>query len=190
MMPKQEMKHFSGRTKRFVWASLPAFFAAFFLCPSLIAGSKDLSADRTLALYNIHSRESAVIEYCSAGVYVPDALTAVNRIMRDPLNGEVISIDPKLLDVLFELHEKIGAAEPFTVICGYRSPRTNSTLRARSSGVAEHSLHMQGKAVDIRLSGVPLEKLYRAALELKAGGVGFYPKSDFIHVDVGPVRTW
>ena len=96
----------------------------------------------------------------------------------------------KPLDLLFELHAKVGATDPFTVICGYRSPQTNASLRARSRGVAEHSLHMEGKAVDIRLPGVPLSTLYKAALELKAGGVGYYPASGFIHIDVGPIRTW
>ena len=190
MTLKQEMKHDTGRARKACRASLPAFFAFLFLFQFSWAGCPPLSSDRTIALYNIHSQESAVIEYCSAGAYVPQALSAVDRLLRDPLNGEVKSIDPKLLDLLFELHTKIGASDPFTVICGYRSPQTNAALRARSQGVAEHSLHMEGKAADIRLPGVPLDVLYKAALALKAGGVGYYPKSGFIHVDVGPVRTW
>jgi len=187
---KRSMRHFPGTARKAFPAPLFAVFAVLFLGRFSSAGSPPLSADRTIALYNIHSQESAVIEYCSAGAYVPQALSAVDRLLRDPLNGEVKSIDPKLLDLLFELHTKIGASDPFTVICGYRSPQTNAALRARSQGVAEHSLHMEGKAVDIQLPGVPLDVLYRAALELKAGGVGYYPKSGFIHVDVGPVRTW
>jgi uncharacterized protein YcbK (DUF882 family) len=169
---------------------LPAVIAASFLFQTSFAGPARLSADRTLSLFNLHSGEKAEIEYCSAGAYVPHALTAIDRLLRDPMNGEVKPIDPKLLDLLFDLHAKVGATDPFTVICGYRSPQTNAALRARSQGVAEHSLHMEGKAIDIQLPGVPLATLYKAALELKAGGVGYYPKSGFIHVDVGPVRTW
>jgi uncharacterized protein YcbK (DUF882 family) len=149
-----------------------------------------LSDDRGLILFNLHSREKVEIDYCSDGVYVPHALAIIDRLLRDPLNGEVKPIDPKLLDLLFALHTKVGAEAPFTVVCGYRSPQTNKALRARNRAVAEHSLHMEGKAVDIKIPGVPLDKLYKAALELTAGGVGYYPRSGFIHVDVGPVRTW
>lgn len=190
MMITKSLNFFSGLTKKALLISLSAVAAAFLLFQFSFADSAALSADRALSLYNIHNQERIEIEYCSDGEYVPDALTAIGRILRDPLNGEVKPIDPKLLDLLFVLQAKVGSTDPFTIICGYRSPQTNATLRARSRAVAEHSLHMEGKAVDIRLSGVPLRTLYKAALELKAGGVGYYPKSDFIHVDVGPVRTW
>ncbi len=190
MMIRKRDNHFPGRTRKPLLASLLAVFTAFLFFQPSFAGPASRSADRALSLYNLHSRESVEIEYCSAGAYVPHALTTIDRILRDPLNGEVKPIDPKLLDLLFELHAKVGATTPFTVVCGYRSPKTNAALRTRSRGVAEHSLHMEGKAVDIRLSGVPLGTLYQAALEMKAGGVGYYPASGFIHVDVGPVRTW
>lgn len=167
-----------------------AVIAALTLVPPVFSDSPPLSGDRSLALYNLNSRERVEIAYCSAGSYVPLALTAIDRFFRDPLNGEIKPIDPKLLDLLYELHAKVGADAPFTVVCGYRSPKTNAALRARSRAVAEHSLHMEGKAVDIKIAGVPLAKLHKAALEMKAGGVGYYPKSGFIHVDVGPVRSW
>ncbi len=152
--------------------------------------ARDLAADRRLSLYSLNFKQGLEVEYCASGAYVPEALSAIDRFLRDSLNGSVAPIDPKLLDLLHELHAKVGADAPFTVVCGYRSPKTNAALRARSHSVAEHSLHMEGKAVDIRITGVPLAKLYKAALEMKAGGVGYYPKSGFIHVDVGPVRSW
>ncbi len=152
--------------------------------------ARDLAADRRLSLYSLNFKQGLEVEYCASGVYVPEALSAIDRLLRDPLSGSVAAIDPKLLDLLYELHAKLGATGPFTVVCGYRSPKTNAALRANNPAVAERSLHMEGKAVDIRLPGVPLDKLYKAALELKAGGVGYYPRSGFIHVDVGPVRTW
>jgi uncharacterized protein YcbK (DUF882 family) len=151
---------------------------------------RGLSADRRLSLYSLSFKEGIEIEYCSSGAYVPEALSAIDRLLRDPFSGGIAPIDPKLLDLLYELHSKLGATGPFTVVCGYRSPKTNAALRLHNPAVAERSLHMEGKAVDIRLSGVPLEKLRRTALELKAGGVGYYPRSGFVHVDVGPLRTW
>jgi uncharacterized protein YcbK (DUF882 family) len=174
--------------------ALPAFllvvFTSYLPVHPALTGSMGLADDRGLILFNLHSREKVEIDYCSDGVYVPHALAIIDRLLRDPLNGEVKSIDPKLLDLLFALHTKVGAEAPFTVVCGYRSPQTNKTLRTRNRAVAEHSLHMDGMAVDIKIPGIPLDKLYKAALELKAGGVGYYPRSGFIHVDVGLVRTW
>ncbi len=148
------------------------------------------AASRRLALFSLNSRESIDVEYFQDGFYDPAALSAVDWLLRDPANGAVRGIDPKLLDLLYDLQEKVGGTEPFTVLCGYRSPKTNAALRTYNKAVAERSLHMQGKAVDVRLPGVPLAVLYKAALEMKAGGVGFYPRSGFIHVDVGSLRTW
>ncbi len=149
-----------------------------------------MSADRRLALYSLNSRRTIEVEYCQDGYYDPEALSAVDHLLRDPISGDVRGIDPKLLDLLYELHEKVGGTAPITVLCGYRSPKTNASLRAFNKAVAERSLHMQGKAVDIRLPGISLPVLYKTALEMKAGGVGYYPRSGFIHVDVGPVRSW
>jgi uncharacterized protein YcbK (DUF882 family) len=102
----------------------------------------------------------------------------------------VFPIDPKVLDRLFQLHSASGGSEPFQIISGYRSAATNAALRARSTGVAEHSLHMEGRAIDVRLAGVPTSQLARLALQQSSGGVGFYRVSDFVHVDTGRVRTW
>jgi len=145
---------------------------------------------RKLGFHNLHTGESVQAAYWEAGAYVPDALNAVNRVLRDFRTGEVHPIEPKLLDLLTHLQAKLGVSRPFQVISGYRSPATNAKLHAASNGVATKSLHMQGKAIDIRLSGVELADLRDAALGLQLGGVGFYPGSDFVHVDVGRVRRW
>jgi uncharacterized protein YcbK (DUF882 family) len=153
-------------------------------------GDHSPSSSRRLALFSLNSRESIDVEYFQDGFYDPEALDAVDKLLRDPVNGAVRGIDPKLLDLLHDLHARVGGTQPFTVLCGFRSRQTNAALRTYNKAVAERSLHVLGRAADIRLPGVPTAVLYKAALELKAGGVGYYPRSGFIHVDVGPVRTW
>jgi uncharacterized protein YcbK (DUF882 family) len=143
-----------------------------------------------LSFYNTHTEETLDVAYCIRDRYCPDALQSINRILRDHRTGEVAPIDPALLDLIHALSRKIGAGSPFHVISGYRSPATNDMLRDRSRNVAKYSLHMEGKAVDIRLPDIPLVSLRQAALDLKRGGVGFYPGPDFVHVDVGRVRFW
>jgi uncharacterized protein YcbK (DUF882 family) len=147
-------------------------------------------AVRTLAFDNLHTGERAKIAYWADGEYLPDALKEVNFILRDFRNGEIHPIDPKLLDLLNQLHFRLESAEPFEVISGYRSPATNAMLRSEGHGTATKSLHMQGQAIDIRLTDRKLTDLHTAAVSLRAGGVGFYPSSDFVHVDVGRVRYW
>jgi uncharacterized protein YcbK (DUF882 family) len=124
------------------------------------------------------------------GRYVPDALAAVNHVMRDFRTGDVHFMDPQLLDLMHALSRKVETAQPFQIISGYRSPKTNAMLHERSAGVAVNSFHMKGMATDIRLPDVSLSHLHKAALAMQGGGVGYYPESDFIHVDVGPVRMW
>ena len=145
---------------------------------------------RTLAFDNLHTGEKLAIDYWVDGAYVPDALRTINHLLRDYRNGEEHVIEPKLLDLLTILRARLDTQAPFEVISGYRSPATNAMLHAESSGVAAKSLHMQGMAIDIRVADRSLTDLHRAALELRAGGVGYYPASDCVHVDVGRVRTW
>lgn len=145
---------------------------------------------RKLGFHNLHTEETLEVAYWEDGAYVPDALEAVNRVLRDYRTGEAHEISPKLLDLLNLLSGRLESAERFQVICGYRSAATNAALRARSSQVATASLHMVGQAIDIRLPGVDLARLHAAALDLGVGGVGYYPTSDFVHVDVGRVRQW
>jgi uncharacterized protein YcbK (DUF882 family) len=148
------------------------------------------SATRALDFTHTHTGERLAIEYFIEGAYVPDALTTVDHFLRDFRTGDVHSIDPHLLDVLYDIAGRTGSRRPFQVISGYRSPATNEVLRQRTEGVAAGSLHMQGRAIDIRLADVPLARLRDAALAAHRGGVGYYPASDFVHVDTGRVRSW
>ena len=145
---------------------------------------------RSLAFDNLHTGERAKVDYWANGQYLPDALKEVNVILRDFRNGEIHPIDPRLLDLLSQLHTTLDSSSPFEVISGYRSPRTNAMLREAGHGTAVNSLHMQGQAIDIRLTDRTLTHVHTAAVGLRLGGVGFYPASDFVHVDVGRVRYW
>ena len=147
-------------------------------------------AVRQVALHNLHTGESLQAVYWEDGRYVPDALAAVNKVLRDFRTGDQHPMNPGLLDLLDTLHVKLESRGPFQIISGYRSPRTNAMLHERSSGVASQSLHMQGMAMDIRVDGVALDHLHKAALDVGRGGVGYYPTSNFVHVDVGRVRRW
>ncbi len=150
----------------------------------------DTCGPKRVAVHNIHTGESLDAVFWEGGRYVSDALAEVNHVLRDYRTGDVHPIDPRLLTVLDTLSTRVGAKAPFQVISGYRSPKTNAMLHRESPGVAGKSLHMSGMAIDIRLPDVDLARLHNAALSLAAGGVGYYPASDFVHVDVGPVRRW
>jgi uncharacterized protein YcbK (DUF882 family) len=145
---------------------------------------------RQVALHNLHTGESLQAVYWEDGHYVPQAMAAVNKVLRDFRTGDEHMMDPTLVDLLAKLHGKVEGRGPFQVISGYRSPKTNALLHEHSDGVASKSLHMQGMAIDIRVEGVALDHLHKAALDIGRGGVGYYPTSDFVHVDVGRVRQW
>jgi uncharacterized protein YcbK (DUF882 family) len=147
-------------------------------------------AARRLKFENLHTGESLALDYWSDGAYHPEALTAINKVLRDFRTGEVHAIEPGLLDLLHDMNARLETPAPFQVISGYRSPQTNASLHEHSSGVASKSLHMQGMAIDIRVPGRQLAAVHGTALALGRGGVGFYPTSDFVHVDVGRVRKW
>ena len=149
-----------------------------------------LAQIRKASLHNLHTGEMLDAVYWENGKYIPDALAEAMRVMRDWRNGEEHVMDPRLFDVLHGVQAKLETKTPFQLISGYRSPETNAHLHAESGQVASHSQHMLGKASDIRVEGVELAHLHNAALSLKAGGVGFYPVSNFVHVDVGAVRQW
>lgn len=148
------------------------------------------SGVRTLGLVSTHTNETIVATYWRDGVYDKGALKDINYALRDFRTGDVAPIDPRLLDLLVDLHRRTGSRKAFQVVSGYRSPKTNAMLASANGGVAKHSLHMEAKAIDIRLHDVALSDLRQAALGMKAGGVGYYPKSDFVHVDTGRVRQW
>jgi uncharacterized protein YcbK (DUF882 family) len=148
------------------------------------------SPERSLSLYNPNTRESLHTTYWSNGRYLQNALSDINNIMRDRRTGEIKQINTRLLDLLYAIDTELKTQEPFHIISGYRSTRTNELLRKRGKGAAKHSLHIQGKAADIRLPGCRLSSLRRVAFNLKGGGVGYYRRYRFIHIDVGPIRYW
>jgi len=154
------------------------------------AASLANDAMRSVAFDNLHTGESIEAVYWEGGDYIPDVLDAVNLHLRDYRTGDVHPIDPRLLDLLDAVAARTGTRSRFQVISGYRSPRTNAMLHERSAEVAQKSFHIQGMAIDVRLPDVELHHLHAAAQSLGQGGVGYYPESNFVHIDVGPVRTW
>lgn len=146
---------------------------------------------RLLSMVNLHTGEKLSAEYWVKGRYQRDALKAFSRLLRDHRNNTVHAIDPKLLDLVHSLSRKLGRRGPIEIVSGYRSPESNAMLReADHSGVAQNSFHMRGMAMDLRVPGLSTRNLQRAALSLRGGGVGYYPESNFVHVDVGPLRHW
>jgi uncharacterized protein YcbK (DUF882 family) len=146
--------------------------------------------EKAVALYNTHTGESVNAVYWFRGQYLPEAMSAVDRVLRDHRTDEIKPIDPQLLDLLHAISGELECSHPFYVISAYRSPATNAFLRFMSRHVAEHSLHMDGKAIDLRIPGWASHTVRHVAMELRMGGVGYYPRADFVHVDVGPVRYW
>lgn len=180
---------------RRAFLGLGALATAAALVPGRVQAAVPAAArrERTLSFFHTHTGERLRVAYCCDGVYQPEALAQLNHLLRDFRQNEEKPIDPKLFDLLHELSGTLETDRPYHVISGYRSPVTNTMLRERGgahTGVARTSLHMVGKAIDIRLPGVRLEQLRGAARSLKLGGVGFYPSSNFVHVDTGRVRAW
>ena len=143
-----------------------------------------------LSLLNLHTEEKLDVVFRGPEGYDRRALAALNHMLRDWRRDEVLPIDPKLFDIMASLAARLGQPPRYSIISGYRSPQTNAMLRRKGAGAAKRSLHMQGRAIDLRLKGTKLSVLRRAALDLAAGGVGYYPRSDFVHVDTGDVRSW
>lgn len=164
--------------------------AAVSLLPAAGAARTRPTVSRSLSFYNLHTGESLDVTYWAEGRYVKPALVEANKLLRDFRTNEVAQIDIGLFDLLHDLRTKLDSVEPFQVISGYRSPATNAKLAAQSSGVARRSLHTRGMAADVRLPGRELSDLRRAAKIMKRGGVGFYAKSNFVHLDVGRPRYW
>ncbi len=146
--------------------------------------------ERVLSLVHTHTGERLTVPYWGDGTYLPGGLLRLEDFLRDFRTEERHPVDPALLDQLHALRLATGSREPFQVVSGYRSAATNASLRAARGGQARHSLHMEGRAVDVRLPDVRTSTLRDAALELRRGGVGYYAASDFVHVDTGPVRRW
>ena len=146
--------------------------------------------ERRLSFYHTHTHERLDTVFFKDGEYIVSALEEVNSFLADFRTGDVAVIDPKLLDLIYEIRESLGSNGTYEVISAYRSPATNKMLRSRSKGVSENSQHLLGTAIDVRLDGVPTQELSTAALAMKKGGVGYYRISNFVHIDTGPVRRW
>jgi uncharacterized protein YcbK (DUF882 family) len=168
--------------------------AVFLGTSSLAASSMNMGRPLRvyrLRLYETHRQQHIDVVYRRGNRYIPSALEQLDYFLRDHLNGSVPQYDPRVFNLLVRLSAAVGKPNAeIDVICGYRSPATNHYLRIHSSGVAQHSLHMKAEAIDIRMPGVNTEVLRETALELHRGGVGYYPHSNFVHVDVGRVRQW
>jgi uncharacterized protein YcbK (DUF882 family) len=159
------------------------------------AQARDISSkqdqDRRLRFYNTHTGERIDIVYRRGDQYISNALAKLDYFLRDHVTGDVRHFDPRVFDILSDLTESVGhSGSEIAVVCGYRTPSTNQSLRAHTSGVSKNSLHMQAEAIDLRIPGLSTLMLRKAALALRRGGVGYYPHSDFIHVDAGRVRQW
>ncbi len=158
--------------------------------PVLAAANAKLHEHHILSFYNIHTGETLKTCYRSNGKLIHRAVNRISYIMRDHRTGEVKPVDPNLLDLLHRIVMEEKPSSPLNIISGYRSPRTNAALRKVTAGVAPKSLHMEGRAIDIRIPGYETRALRQIAIKLHAGGVGYYPESDFIHLDTGPIKVW
>jgi len=145
---------------------------------------------RRISMYSGRTGESIDTVYWVDGKYIRDALNEINIFMRDWRTGTMIGIDPRTIDIATASHRLLGTSEPYMMLSGYRSPQTNAMLRSRSEAVARNSLHMSGKAADLRLKSRSVNQMYKAAMACKAGGVGKYSRSNFVHMDCGPIRSW
>lgn len=180
---KHSRRHFLSQM-----VSLAVAGAAFSLASPAL-GAK--IGTRSLAFEHTHTGKRLSIVYVRGDRYVPEALSTLNAFLRDHYSGQIGRMDPKLFDLLYKLKLTLGCDQPFQIISGYRCPETNTKLRKKGSGgVAKQSLHMEGKALDLRLPGIPLTDLRDAALASRVGGVGYYPHDKFVHVDTGEVRSW
>ena len=145
---------------------------------------------RRVVFKNVHTGESFNGVYRVGDKYLPEAFERLNTVLRDHRNGEVFPMDPRVIDILSKVQQKTGKKVPVNILSGYRSPQTNSNLRKASSGVAKNSFHMYGQALDIQIDGVGTRQLRDAAMSIKSGGVGYYPRSSFVHIDTGDIRSW
>jgi uncharacterized protein YcbK (DUF882 family) len=158
--------------------------------PALAKTAQPATGERVLRLYNTHTGEKLKTTFWAEGEFIPDAMKDINKVLRDHRNNKVAQMDPELLLLLTQLNDRLENDRELHIISGYRSPESNAKLHANSNGVAKRSLHMDAKAIDIRLPGKDLKMLHKAAMSLKGGGVGYYASSQFVHMDTGRVRYW
>lgn len=167
-----------------------AVLASALSVPAMARAATAAPYERVLRLYNTHTGESIKSVFWAEGNFIPDALVDINKLLRDHRSNAVAAMDPQLLLLLDRVSATFGATEVLHVISGYRSPESNAKLAMASGGVAKHSMHLEGKAIDIRMPGRDLAALHKAALRAQGGGVGYYPSSQFVHLDTGRVRSW
>ena len=165
-------------------------FLASVVAAAAFGAAEARAETRALTLMNTHTQERATVVFKRDGVYDQNGLQELNRLLRDWRRNEATKMDPQLFDLIWEVYRDSGATQPIHIVCGYRSPATNNMLRSRSRGVAKFSQHMLGKAMDFYLPGVDLERLREVGMKKQIGGVGFYPSSNFVHMDTGSVRAW
>jgi uncharacterized protein YcbK (DUF882 family) len=181
----------SGKSRRH-FLKTAGSIATFLASPAVLAKTQKLTGSRTISLHNLHTEEKIKIDYWIDGKYQPEALARIDLVLRDHRANEICSMDPKLIDILHNIQQRtIGStAKPVEVVSAYRSPTTNSDMRRYKRGVAKNSFHTVGQAVDIRVPGFSTRDVYKAALGLKEGGIGYYGRAGFVHLDTGNYRTW
>jgi uncharacterized protein YcbK (DUF882 family) len=178
-------------TKHYSWRPVHVLAAIVLVAGPLVPLDQAFSVDeRRLSFYHTHTQKTLDITYARGGEYLDTALEEINEFLADFRTGDQTVMDRELLDLIYDVRASLGSEAAYEVISAYRSPKTNEMLRAESSGVAKKSQHLLGKAIDARLRGVPTDTLRDAALALQRGGVGYYEKSDFVHMDTGRVRRW
>ncbi len=173
-----------------------ALLASALSVPAIVRATPKAAAlaamphERSLHMYNTHTGESLHSIFWAEGKFIPEAMNDINKLLRDHRNNKVSEIDPKLLFLLDQVSNQVGGNSVVHIISGYRSPETNKLLHESTGGVATHSLHIEGKAIDVRIPGRDLATLHKAALHAGGGGVGYYPESQFVHMDTGRLRHW
>lgn len=181
-------KLFDGTRRRFLELGLSA--AACSVATPALAAVPRFKGLRALSFHNLHTDEKLHVTYWKDGAYDRGACTKINHILRDHYSGDSYPMNVRLMDLLYDLQRKVNNDKPVEIISGYRSPKTNMQLASASDGVAKNSYHTRGMAIDIRMTGTSLAKIHNTALAMRRGGVGYYPDSQFVHIDVGPVRMW
>ena len=177
-------------THRRSFLKTSAVLATALTVPAVARAAAAAPHERVLRLYNTHTGESLKSVFWAEGEFVPDALADINKLLRDHRNDTIATMDPQLLLLLDRVSNRFGGTDVLHVISGYRSPESNAKLAKASGGVAKHSMHLEGKAIDIRMPGRSLAALHKAAMSAKGGGVGYYPESQFVHLDTGRPRHW
>jgi uncharacterized protein YcbK (DUF882 family) len=162
------------------------------IVPLCLTKSAEASSNKAwrVVFRHAHTGESFNGVYRVGNKYLPESFERLSYVLRDFRTGEVFPMDPRVIDLIAMVQKKSGEREPLEIMSGYRSPKTNSRLRHESSGVAKNSFHMYGQAIDFHINGYKTSRLQKIAVSLNAGGVGYYPRSDFIHMDTGAVRSW